>query len=331
MPIIRLQRRMMELGRIRLGDKGPKGEPRKLAAFRLTSASRALLEAAAEEYGGTVKPWAAAPDEGYFELYTEADTLDVILPPVFSDVDGTPTAPYSQWFELWSGGGCQRRCDGETETLSGKPCLCDEAERACKVTTRVSMMLPKIPGLGVWRLETHGWNAATVLPGTLEVLRMATDGGFIRAVLRLEQRTQKKPGEPTRRFVVPVIDLPDLKVAELMHGSGPVAINGPVPTPPKPELPAGAPDPGDQAFANQQNPGFGEQPALPDSGAPAAEGTITQTQRRELFAIAREIGVGEDGLRAFVKEARGTESTKDMTVAEYGKVKEQLELVRMGG
>jgi hypothetical protein len=117
--IIGVQRRMMELGRIRLGDKADSGAPRKLSKFRLTSASRALLEAAAELYGGTVQDWQGAPDDGYFELYTDTDTLDIILPPVFSDRDGSPTLPYSQAYELWSGGGCQRRCDGATEPSQG--------------------------------------------------------------------------------------------------------------------------------------------------------------------------------------------------------------------
>src|ERR1041384_2864331 len=101
-PILNVQRRLMELGRIRLGDKGPKGEPRKLSTFRLTSASRGLLDAAAAVYGGDVKEWKGAPSEGYYELLTKTDTLEILLPCVFSERDGTPTASYSQWFEHWT-------------------------------------------------------------------------------------------------------------------------------------------------------------------------------------------------------------------------------------
>lgn len=259
-PILTIQRRMMELGRIRLGDKGPKGEPRKLTQFRLTSASLALLEAAAAEYGGIAQPWVNAPDEGYFELYTEADQLDILLPPVFSAADGEPTTSWSQWFEQWSGGGCQRRCDGVTELLSGKPCLCaaeghDNGERPCKITTRVNMILPKIPGVGVWRLESHGMYAAVLLPGTLDLLQMAaSEGQFIPAVLRIEQRTKKADGQ-TRKFIVPVIDLPDVKLVELPGVVGPQAINPPTATPPKPELPPAAVEPPkDEKFENDQAP-----------------------------------------------------------------------------
>src|SRR3990167_3993290 len=180
MSVLRIQRRMMELGRVRLGEKGAKGEPRKRDTFRFTSASRALLEAVAAQYGGTVAAWQGAPEEGYFEVGTDATALEIIIPPVFSSVDGEPTAPYSQFYEQWSGGGCQRRCDGMTEILTGKPCLCKpavdkegEEARACKITTRFSFMLPSLPGLGVWRIETHGWNADVELPGTLDILLMA--------------------------------------------------------------------------------------------------------------------------------------------------------------
>ena len=223
-----IQKRMMRLGKVRLGEKGPKGEPRKLTTLRFTSASQALLEAIAVKHGGTVRPWEGAPDEGYFEVTTDTAQIDIVLPPVFSDSDGAPTAPYSQFFETWTGGGCVRRCDGETEAISGKPCMCNPDARDCKVTTRVSFMIPDVPGLGVWDLESHGYNAAVELPGTLEVLLMAAaEHKFVPAVLRVEQRTRKIPGEGTRRFIVPVIELPHVTIRQLVSGDVPLAINAP--------------------------------------------------------------------------------------------------------
>lgn len=252
-PIIGVQRRFMELGRIRLGDQAVsrgKTVPRKLTKFRLTSASRQLLDEAAKVYGGTVRKWENAPDEGYWELYTETDALDIILPPVFSDRDGSPTLPYSQAYELWSGGGCQRRCDGETEVLSGKACLCGDKrgtdpKTTCQIVTRLNVMLPKIPGLGVWRMESRGWNAASLLPGTLDLLMLAaSQSKFIPAVLRLEPRTSKKGGQ-TLKFVVPVIDLPEFRIGEVIERglsatelTQPLTINTPAPSPQRPELPA---------------------------------------------------------------------------------------------
>src|SRR6266508_3942140 len=138
MTVIGVQRRLMELGRVRLGEKGEKGQPKKLSTFRLTSASGTLLSAVAAKYGGTPREWKGAPNEGMYEVTTDATELQIILPPTFSEVDGSPSTSYSQFYELWSAGGCQRRCDGVIEALSGKPCLCDPLERACDITTRIS-------------------------------------------------------------------------------------------------------------------------------------------------------------------------------------------------
>jgi hypothetical protein len=212
-PII-VQRRLTELGRIRMGEKGQRGEPTQRTTWRLTSASQRLLEQVAEVYGGTVRPWAGAPDEGYFELATTAHEVDILIPPTL--------ASYSQAMELWSGGGCVRRCDGVTEKISGRPCMCDPDRRECQVTTRVSVMLPKVPGLGVWRLDTKGWNAAATLPTTLETLGAIAPGQWIPAVLRIQKQSSKKivnGRSQTRRFVVPVIDIVAGTIGEALDGA----------------------------------------------------------------------------------------------------------------
>ena len=291
MPILDIQRQLMELGRIRLGHKGDKGQPVKLDKFRLTSASRMLLEAAARLYGGEVQEWKDAPDAGYFELFTDSSELPVKLQPVYRDVDGEPTYAYSQWYELYSAGGVQRRCDGVTELLTGQPCLCIPEARECKMTTRVSVILPELPGVGVWRLESHGYYAAVLLPGTLDLLQnAATEGVYIDAVLRIEQRTKKVPGEGTRRFIVPVLDVPGVTVGQLMAGEVTAlagvsdAVNPPQPRPPRPELPAG-PEPTSEAFKDEQAPEWPEPPALPTT-----EQTEIETLTRDLLDMAEELG-----------------------------------------
>lgn len=212
-PLI-VQRRLTELGRIRMGEKGQRGEPTQRTTWRLTSASQRLLEQVAEVYGGTVRPWTGAPDEGYFELATTAHEVDILIPPTL--------ASYSQAMELWSGGGCVRRCDGTTEKISGRPCMCDPDKRECQITTRVSVMLPKVPGLGVWRLDTKGWNAAATLPATLETLGAIAPGQWIPAVLRIQKQSSKKivnGRSQTRRFVVPVIDIVAGTIGEALDGA----------------------------------------------------------------------------------------------------------------
>lgn len=210
-PILNLQQRQRELGRIRLGQKvGAKGRPEKLDRFRFTSPSRSLIESVAAKYGGEVRPWNGAGTEQW-EVITEARRLPILVPP----------QPVNQWMELWSGGGCQRRCDGEREVLSDQPCLCDPdpEKRECKPTTRLNVVLRDVHGVGVWRLESHGYYAATELPQTAAFLASATVAGtYLPAHLGLEERVVKRQGK-TSRFIVPLIEV-DVTPAQLMAGQG---------------------------------------------------------------------------------------------------------------
>lgn len=273
--IIDLQRRFRELGRLRMGAKvatrNGKQAPSRLSEWRLTSPSEDLLHAAAECYGGEVRVWEGAPTEGrQFELFTGTDRLDVLVPP------GTPL---SQSWELWSGGGCERRCNGHARE-TGEACICpaDIAARmalaqkgqACKPTTRFSIVLPRIPDIGVWRVESHGVNAAVELPGTVAILRQATEAGsLIPAQLRIDQRTSKVEGQ-TRHFVVPALELPTVTTAALLAGevpgigpAGPRELDAPAPR----ALGRGGGDaPGDVGDAHA--PALAPAPP-PDSPAPA--------------------------------------------------------------
>lgn len=195
MPLLDIQTRLREVGRIRIGEKGPKGEPRKLTVFRLTSHDRRAIEKAASIYGGTVKECTEKDLKGQFEVITNACELPFFV---------SPSEP-SQWYETWSGGGCVRRCDGCTDMISGNPCQCDPDNRTCKPTTRLPVILPDLPGLGTWRLESHGFNAAIELVQSFNYLRtLAGNGTHTEAILALEERISRKDGR-TNRFMVPVI------------------------------------------------------------------------------------------------------------------------------
>lgn len=225
MPIIHLQRRLREVGRIRLGQQvatsSGKKRPEKLDRFRLTSRDEQVIRAAAVVCGGEVKQW-KAPDGNQWEVITDTAVMPVVVPP--GDMS------FSQWFELWSAGGCQRRCDGVTEHLSERPCLCDpdvdERDRECNMTSRLNVILPEVPGFGLWRVESHGYYAAAELAGVVELCERASMAGhMLPARLRLDQRMVKRIDRQgkahTFRFAVPVLDL-DVSVSTLgALGGGP--------------------------------------------------------------------------------------------------------------
>lgn len=222
MPILTLQRRMREVGRIRIGQQVPtsngKTRPAKLDKFRLTSQDERVIRAAAEVYGGEARKWDDAPTASQWEVFTEATAIDVVVPPV--------SYAFSQFMELWSGGGCQRRCDGERMvTADGnavdQPCVCAPDAPACKPHSRLSLILRDLEGFGVWRLDTQGWNAATELAGTIDVLEMLQGRGqMVPARLLLVQRESRKPGEATRKFAVPSLDL-SIRVGEMVAAAAP--------------------------------------------------------------------------------------------------------------
>lgn len=226
MPIIDLQRRMRQLGEIRIGHAVSTGRvssktgkpimrPEKLSTFRLTSASKPLLERVAELYGGTVRPWTPAnggPQE--WEVYTEVDRLPVLVP---------PGEPVTQWYELYRGSKCVRRCDGRTEQKSDQPCLCDPERRECQITTRLNVMLRDVPGLGVWLLTTHGYYAATELPEVAQFL--AATRGYVDAWLAMEEKQVVRDDGTVARFMVPKLDV-NVTPAQLLSGEVTAAAGG---------------------------------------------------------------------------------------------------------
>lgn len=213
MPILDLQRRFAEVGRIRLGEQRVSGSgkryPAALSTFRLTSPDRKRSDAVAAHYGGEVEAW-DSPSGRQWDVTTEADVLPIMV---------TAESPVSQWYELWSGGGVVRRCDGVEDVVSGGACQCDPDDRACQPTTRLGVFLPELPGLGTWRVEAHGYNAAVELPLAVDLLRSISVDRLVPARLRIEARTVKRigtDGKPvTQRFVVPVIDV-DVSIADLL-------------------------------------------------------------------------------------------------------------------
>lgn len=218
MPILTLQHQqtVTQIGRIRLGikveDESGKVRPVKLDKLRFTSPQKKHIETIASLYGGEVRLWEPPHGNAQWEVITEVTEVPVLVPP--------QDPGENQWFEDWTKGGCKRRCDGVTEKLSQKPCMCDPdpKRRKCKMHTRITVMLKDVQSIGVWLIDTSSFFAAIELPGVARLL--ASSKGLIEGVLRLDQRT-KVSDNLTKHFAVPVLDVTGFTAAELVSGRAP--------------------------------------------------------------------------------------------------------------
>ncbi|EFL00617.1 conserved hypothetical protein [Streptomyces sp. SPB78] len=282
--IMTMKRQAAELGRIRTGytrpnpnpDRGP--IPVKSKTFVLSSHSRDYVAAAAELYGGRVEEWTPQNQSvAQFRVITDASELRAILP---------AGDPLSQSYEMWSGGGCSRRCDGETEQLTRRPCLClaqygddwhlRSAREVCRPTSRINVMLPDLPDLGVWRLESKSYYAADAMAGGLDIVLAATEGRSMMPVrMWIEQRTRVANGK-TKQFPV-VMVVPSLP--KLRH-----ALSGPIST-------AAALDP-----SSLDRPAIAAAPAERPDYLADARGCSTAEDVRQVWHRANKAGhVARDG------------------------------------
>jgi Recombination directionality factor-like len=228
MAILDLQRRGQQIGRLRMGEQVGTGKfgqdgrekmrPVRRETWRLTTGSRHTADAAAERYGSEVRPW-----NGQWDVDTKLSEISVTVPP--------RDAVISQHYEMWTAGGCARRCDSQHEQVSGGPCLCPHAEdpsdaeeaarqalrraglarknppQACHLITRVNFMIPDLPGLGVFRLDTSSYYAAVEIGDAAMLMQAARDQGvFLPAILRIDQR-QRTAGGETKKYPVPVLEI----------------------------------------------------------------------------------------------------------------------------
>lgn len=212
-PLVDLQRRLAEAGRIRAGVRTPKGHPKSIDTWRLTSPQRHVIEEAAEHWGGKVEPW-KSPVGDEWQVITQTDTLPVLLMPSYS---------LRHSYEHWAGPSkCERRCDGITEQLTGTECVCNSRGfkgEVCDLHTRLTVVLPDLTTLLGWRLETQGGNAARELAAGLDLVNaIAVGRAFVPAKLLLTERKGQQDGQATR-YVVPVIDLA-VGYTQLMEGEG---------------------------------------------------------------------------------------------------------------
>jgi hypothetical protein len=310
MAILDIQRRGQQIGRLRIGqqvavikdgkDTG-RIRPARLDTFRFTTASRASAHAIADLYGGEVREW-----NGEFEVITSKSEIGVTVPP--------RDAVISQWYEMWTAGGCQRRCDSQHDQISNGPCRCPHAanpsdadevaamaleraaqhkadpSKACGLVTRINVMIPDLPGLGVWRLDTGSYYAATEIGDSAQLMQMAREHGvFLPAILRIEHR-QRVAGGQTKKFPVPVLEVLATFRAIASGQLEAVGITAQLPPAPGEQrraITAGTGSPAPRPAA-QSRP-----PTAQDIANAAAKAT-TQAQIRQLKATAEEHRIQQD-------------------------------------
>lgn len=217
--LLNIQRRTAEHGRLRTGyTQG--NRPVRSATWVITSHSEEHVRRAAELWGGNVERWKPLNSTTeQWRVITKAASIEAII---------TPGDPLNQYNELWSAGGCQRRCDGNTELLSRKPCLCaarfgedwhqQKKGTVCSATSRLNVMLEDVSGMGMWRAETHSFYAASEWGGMVDMVLAGTDGrGFLPIALRIEPRQVVREGQ-TKKFPVVVVELRGVTPRQALAG-----------------------------------------------------------------------------------------------------------------
>ena len=214
-----IQARAAEHGRLRTGyTQG--NRPMRSTTWVITSHSEEHVRTAAELWGGEPEQWSPLNSTiGQWRVITKASSIEALI---------TPGDPLNQYNEMWSKGGCQRRCDGETELLSRQSCLCagqfgedwhlQPKGRVCSTTSRLNVMLPDLSGMGMWRAETHSFYAAQEWGGMVDMVLAGTDGkGFVPVTLRIEPRQRVANGE-TKKFPVVVVELRGVTPRQALAG-----------------------------------------------------------------------------------------------------------------
>lgn len=286
---------------IKDGRDTGKTRPARRDTWRLTTGSRHMADAAAAHYDSEARPW-----NGQWEVDTRLSEITVMVPP--------RDAVISQNYEMWTAGGAARRCDSQFDQISGGPCLCPHAEdpsdseeaarqalrradmarknppQACHLITRVSFMIPDLPGLGVFRLDTSSYYAAVEIGDAAMLMQAARDQGvFLSAILRIDQR-QRVAGGQTKKYPVPVLEI--LSTFRQI-ASGELAAAGV--TGQLPPAPGGQP----RAIAAAAPPAAAPAP-VPD-GEPLAD-----ARRKAAQQMAEEAGsaLGRDAVRGLIGEAK---------------------------
>lgn len=175
--------------------------------------------------------------------------------------------------------------------------------QACTPVFRLNVLLPDLPGFGVWRLESHGYHAAVELAGAAQLFDLAASRGqLLRVRLRVDRRHVKRPGQPRRDFVVPVVEIPQT-LGEVLAAAG-------VPLPDRtPAAALDAPAPAGAALpAGDEDDELAPMPPLP----PPSDDDPQEVSGRALLASrAQAAGVTAEALDALLRARYGAHDGLD--------------------
>lgn len=307
MPMLDIQRRHAEVFRLRFGEKGSNGAPKKLTdAIRVTAASKSVIDAFVEVYGGETQPW-----ENQYQAYLPITEIPIMV---------LPGQSITQWWEKYAGSTCQRRCDGITETQTGQPCMCADDitirvkdRNQCSPMTRVNVLCPEVAVIGAGSIVTHGLIAAETLPQSIRVAEAALSRGLpVPAVLRVIEHKSRN------HYVIPQIEVVGLSFNQLteLPASDSAAL-----TTPRAEISVGG-NGSDQAQAITE---ATEQPVPTDSTleaelddpnyvAPVVKRTkAVEALIKSIKTEAQTKGITDDVLNSLVEEHTSVRNVDEIT------------------
>ncbi len=241
-----VQKRSAEMFRLRFGDqRGNNHAPRKLTdSMRVTSYGRDIIEAFVDVYGGEPSKW-QSPKGSQWEAYLPITEIPIWV---------LPGDSLSQWWEQYRGQVCEKRCNGEFDSLSGEACSCPadigvrmKTKNACRPMTRVNIACPTVSENWAGAFVSHGMTAAETLPQAVWFVEGALRQGVrVPATLRIVEHKGR------RHFIVPQIEPVRTSTAALVAAENGDAMQ--ISAPPTRALESGGAEEGTEAGEAHSDP-----------------------------------------------------------------------------
>ncbi|WP_258111895.1 hypothetical protein [Alicyclobacillus sp. SP_1] len=136
--------------------------------------------------------------------------------------------------ELWCKGDGERarRADDQGGYVD-VPCWYKDCpifrEKKCKPLTRLLFLLPDVPGIGIWEIDTTSYFGSQNLTACVQMVRQLTRGriAMIPLKLRVVPQTVSPDGKAKTVYVLD-LKLEDIKIRELIHRLPTLELDAPI-------------------------------------------------------------------------------------------------------